>query len=116
MRNNYDEQVVEPILKIRKMGLVDDIVKLPQISKPFLDPGPPNNFIAYKAVDLIPGAWVQEFADLWLILQYHLLVPSFYFSKWAQPPSHHNYFSFCNIKGNVGVFFILYEIAIKWVH
>ena len=34
MRNNYDEKVVEPILKIRKMGLVDDIVKLPQISKP----------------------------------------------------------------------------------
>ena len=32
MRNNYNEKVVESIMKSRKMGLVDDIVQLPQKS------------------------------------------------------------------------------------
>ena len=44
MRNNYDEKVVEPILESRKTGLVDDIVKLPRISKS-LDPGPPKTIL-----------------------------------------------------------------------
>jgi len=39
MRNNYNEKVVEPIMKSRKTGLVDDIIQLSQ--KPSV-PGPRN--------------------------------------------------------------------------
>ena len=41
MRNNYDEKVVEPILKSRKTGLVDDIVKL-ATNQQILGPRPPE--------------------------------------------------------------------------
>ena len=32
MRNNYNEKVVEPIMKSRNTGLVDDMVQLPSKS------------------------------------------------------------------------------------
>ena len=41
MRNNYNEKVVKPIMKSRKMGLVDDIVQLPQ-NQQTLGPRPPE--------------------------------------------------------------------------
>ena len=104
MRNNYNEKVVKPIMKSRKTGLVDDIIQLSQ--KPSV-PGPRNKvrgLIGNTYCVFGGGAWVQAFADFGVILQYHLLVPTFYFSYWAKSPSHHNYFSFYNNKCNAGVF------------
>ena len=41
MRNNYNENVVKPIMKSRKKELVDDIVQLPQ-NQQTLSPRPPE--------------------------------------------------------------------------